>query len=165
MAWHIAANILTPLDFNAALKYPTVIAIHPFGSCKEQSAGNVYGPALAKEGFVVLIYEASFQGESGSPHWIEGPNQRVEDVSHVIDYAATLPYVDADRIGVLGICGGGGYALNATLTESASRPGSASPESTLADCSVKASANTSHSRHLRRWRRTARPKRAAANSK
>lgn len=118
MAWHIAANILFPPDFDESHKYPAIVAIHPFGSCKEQTSGNVYGPALAKEGFVVVAYDASFQGESGgSPRWIEDPTQRVEDVSRVIDYAVTLPYVDADRIGVLGICGGGGYAINATLTE------------------------------------------------
>jgi len=118
MPWHIAANILFPPDFDEDHKYPAIVGIHPFGSCKEQTSGNVYGPALAKEGFVVIAYDASFQGESGgSPRWIEDPTQRVEDVSRVIDYAVTLPYVDADRIGVLGICGGGGYAINATLTE------------------------------------------------
>ncbi|MCV5289198.1 dienelactone hydrolase family protein, partial [Escherichia coli] len=62
--------------------------------------------------------DASFQGESGGePRWIEDPTQRVEDISRVIDYAVTLPYVNAERIGVLGVCGGGGYAINAALTE------------------------------------------------
>lgn len=118
MAWHIAANILFPPDFDASKIWPTVIAVHPFGSCKEQTSGNVYGKALAGQGFVVIAYDASFQGDSGgAPRWIEDPTQRVEDISHVIDYAVTLPYVDADRIGVIGICGGGGYVLNATLTE------------------------------------------------
>lgn len=118
MAWHIAANIQFPPNFDAARTWPTIIAVHPFGSCKEQTSGNVYGKALAEQGFVVIAYDASFQGESGGePRWIEDPTQRVEDISHVIDYAVTLPYVDADRIGVIGICGGGGYVLNATLTE------------------------------------------------
>jgi uncharacterized protein len=61
------------------------VAIHPFGSCKEQTSGTIYGPALAEHGFVVLVYDASFQGESGgSPRWIEDPTQRVEDVSRSI---------------------------------------------------------------------------------
>ncbi|WP_201791840.1 alpha/beta hydrolase [Yersinia vastinensis] len=114
----IAANILVPANFDEAKKYPTIISIHPFGSCKAQTSGNVYGKTLAEAGYVVLAYDASFQGESGgSPRWIEDPTQRVEDISRVIDYAVTLPYVDADRIGLLGICSGGGYAINATLTE------------------------------------------------
>ncbi len=118
MAWHIAADIRFPPGFDEGRTYPTIVTVHPFGSCKEQTSGNVYGDALAKEGFVILTFDASFQGESGgSPRWIEDPTQRVEDISHVIDHAVTLPYVDADRIGVLGICGGGGYVLNATLTE------------------------------------------------
>lgn len=118
MAWHIAANILFPPAFDAAKSWPTIVAVHPFGSCKEQTSGNVYGKALAARGFVVIAYDASFQGDSGGePRWIEDPTQRVEDISHVIDYAVTLPYVDAGRIGVIGICGGGGYVLNATLTE------------------------------------------------
>ncbi|RDI53603.1 alpha/beta hydrolase [Microvirga subterranea] len=118
MTWHIAANILFPPGFDEAQKYPTIVSVHPFGSCKEQTSGKVYGKALAEQGFVIIVYDASFQGESGgSPRWIEDPTQRVEDVSRVIDYAVTLPYVDEHRIGVLGVCGGGGYAINATLTE------------------------------------------------
>lgn len=118
MAWHIAAHIQLPPGFDESKRYPTVVSVHPFGSCKEQTSGNVYAKALAEQGYVVIAYDASFQGESGgAPRWIEDPTQRVEDISRVIDYAVTLPYVDAERIGVLGICGGGGYAVNATLTE------------------------------------------------
>ncbi|WP_109468265.1 alpha/beta hydrolase [Albibacillus kandeliae] len=118
MAWHIAADIHLPPEFDATKQYPTIVSIHPFGSCKERASGNVYGKALATQGYVVIAFDASYQGASGgSPRWIESPSQRVEDVSHVIDYAVTLPYVDADRIGVIGVCGGGGYALSAALTE------------------------------------------------
>ncbi len=118
MAWDIAALILTPPGFDETRAYPTIVAVHPFGSCKEQTSSAVYGKALAEQGFVVIAFDASYQGESGgAPRWIESPAQRVEDISHVIDYAVTLPYVDADRIGGIGICGGGGYILNAALTE------------------------------------------------
>jgi fermentation-respiration switch protein FrsA (DUF1100 family) len=73
---------------------------------------------LAKEGFVVIAFDASFQGASGGePRFIEDPTLRVEDFRHVADYLVTLPYVDDARIGVLGICGGGGYSINAAMTE------------------------------------------------
>lgn len=118
MAWDISALILTPPDFDEAKQYPTVISVHPFGSCKEQTSSATYGKALAEAGYVVIAYDASFQGESGGePRFVEDPTQRVEDVSRVIDYAVTLPYVDAEKIADIDVCGGGGYVLNAALTE------------------------------------------------
>ncbi|CSQ65504.1 dienelactone hydrolase and related enzymes [Shigella sonnei] len=99
--WHIAANIQFPPNFDESKQYPAIISVHPFGSCKEQTSGNIYGKALAEKGYLVLAYDASFQGESGGePRWIEDPTQRVEDISRVIDYAVTLPYVNAERMGV-----------------------------------------------------------------
>ncbi|ENI4127919.1 alpha/beta hydrolase [Vibrio fluvialis] len=118
MAWDMAALILLPDGFDAAKRYPTMVSVHPFGSCKEQTSSVVYGKALAELGYVVIAFDASFQGESGGmPRYVEDPTQRVEDISRVIDYAVTLPYVDETRIGGLGICGGGGYILNSALTE------------------------------------------------
>ncbi|MFS8048104.1 alpha/beta hydrolase [Rhizobium sp. BR 314] len=118
MYWDIAANIHFPPDFNAGKQYPAVISNHPIGSCKEQTSGNVYGAALAKAGFVVIVPDASFQGGSGGqPRWIEDPEQRVKDYRDVIDYAQSLPYVDANRIGILGICGGGGYSIKAAIID------------------------------------------------
>ncbi|MEL4391495.1 alpha/beta hydrolase [Shewanella algae] len=118
MAWDMAALILLPDGFDAAKRYPTMVSVHPFGSCKEQTSSAVYGKALAELGYVVIAFDASFQGESGGmPRYVEDPTQRVEDISRVIDYAVTLPYVDETRIGGLGICGGGGYILNSALTE------------------------------------------------
>ncbi|WP_372379532.1 alpha/beta hydrolase [Vibrio natriegens] len=118
MAWDMSALVLFPEGFKESKRYPTMISVHPFGSCKEQTSSAVYGKALAELGYVVIAFDASFQGESGGlPRYVEDPSQRVEDISRVIDYAVTLPYVDENRIGGLGICGGGGYIINSALTE------------------------------------------------
>lgn len=118
LAWDIAADVYLPADFDEAGKYPVVITAHPIGSCKEQTSGNVYASALAKEGFLAVAFDASFQGDSGGePRFLEDPTLRVQDFSYVIDHLVTLPYVDEQRIGVVGICGAGGYATNATMTE------------------------------------------------
>src|SRR5262249_12356025 len=94
------------------------MSAHPIGSCKEQTSGNVYGKALAEAGFVVIAFDRSFQGASGGePRSIEDPTQSVEDFRRITDYLMTLPYVDGDRVGVLGICGGGGDAINGTMNE------------------------------------------------
>ena len=70
MAWEIAVLILFPPDFDASRQYPTIVSVHPFGSCKEQTSSAVYGAALAEQGFVVIAYDASYQGDSGgSPRW------------------------------------------------------------------------------------------------
>ncbi len=117
-SWHIAADLHFPPDFDEKKKYPAIISAHPIGSCKEQTSGSVYGTALAEAGFVVIAFDASFQGASGGePRYIEDPTLRVEDFRVVADYLVTLDYVDDRRIGVLGICGGGGYSINAAMTE------------------------------------------------
>ncbi|KAJ3494362.1 hypothetical protein NLG97_g4135 [Lecanicillium saksenae] len=118
IAWETAADIHFPPNFDESRKYPAVLSAHPIGSCKEQTSGNIYGKAMAEAGFVVIAFDASFQGASGGqPRFIENPEFRVADFRVVVDYVQTLPYVDSDRIGVLGICGGGGYALNAGMTD------------------------------------------------
>lgn len=118
IAWDNAGILHLPDNFDENKKYAAVVTMHPIGSCKEQTAGNVYGKALAEAGFVVLAFDASFQGESGGmPRYIENPYQRTDDVRYAIDYLETLPYVDADKIGILGVCGGGAYSLNIAMTE------------------------------------------------
>lgn len=118
IAWDTSANIHFPPSFDDKKKYPAVVSAHPIGSCKEQTSGNVYGKAMAEAGFVVVAFDASFQGASGGkPRFIENPEFRVSDFRFVVDYIQTLPYVDPERIGVLGICGGGAYAINATMTD------------------------------------------------
>lgn len=118
MNWPMAALVIYPDNFDEQLSYPTVISVHPFGSCKEQTSGAIYGKALAQAGYVVIAFDASFQGESGGmPRYLEDPSQRVEDVSRAIDYAVSLPFVDSNCIAGIGVCGGGAYIINAALTE------------------------------------------------
>ena len=118
LGWDSSADIYLPPGFDETKKYPAIVSTHPIGSCKEQTSGNVYGSALAKEGFVVIAFDASFQGASGgSPRFIEDPPIRTSDIRFAIDYLVTLPYVDENRIGAIGICGGGGYTIHASITD------------------------------------------------
>ncbi len=84
--WDIAADIYF-LTILIVKKYPAIISAHPIGSCKEQTSGSVYGAALAKAGFIVIAFNASFQGSSGGePRYLEDPTMRVKDFSIVVDY-------------------------------------------------------------------------------
>lgn len=115
--WDVAANLYLPKDFDENRKYAAIVCVHPGSSCKGQTAG-IYAGKLAGEGFVTIAFDASFQGESGGePRYIEDPATRVEDVRCAVDYLTTLSFVDEERIGVLGVCAGGGYAVNAAMTE------------------------------------------------
>ncbi|GLR08975.1 alpha/beta hydrolase [Mixta theicola] len=116
--WQVAATIRFPDGFDANQKYPAIVCAHPISSCKEQTSGAVYGQKLAEAGFITLAFDASTQGESGGePRFSENPSTRVEDFRCAIDYLVTLSYVDEERIGVLGVCGGGGYAVSAATTD------------------------------------------------
>lgn len=118
LGWESAADLYLPPDFDASRSYPAIVSTHPIGSCKEQTAGNVYAKGLAEAGFVVLAYDASFQGQSGGePRFIEDPAIRVSDIRFAIDYLQSLSYVDAERIGAIGVCGGGAYTINAAMTD------------------------------------------------
>ncbi len=114
---HIAANLFKPAKFDANKKYPAIVITHPIGGVKEQTAG-LYALRLAQQGFITLAYDAFYQGDSGGePRLMELPSARVDDISSSIDFLSTLLPVDTNRIGSLGICGGGGYVLNAAQTE------------------------------------------------
>ena len=113
----IVANLFKPAGFDASHKYAAVVVTHPFGGVKEQTAG-LYALRLAEQGFLTLAYDASYQGESGGlPRLMEVPAQRLDDISCAIDYLGGHPLVDPLRIGSLGICAGGGYALCHAATE------------------------------------------------
>nr|WP_305885158.1 alpha/beta hydrolase [Photobacterium sp. CCB-ST2H9] len=118
LGWESAADLYLPPAFDASVKYPAIVSTHPIGSCKEQTSGNIYAAALAEAGYVVLAFDASFQGASGgTPRLIEDPAIRVSDIRFAIDYLVTLPYVDENRIGAIGVCGGGAYTIHAAMTD------------------------------------------------
>lgn len=100
---------------NAKSKKLSAIAISgPFGAVKEQASG-FYAQTLAESGFVVLAFDPSFTGESGgSPRNVASPDINTEDFSAAVDFLSNLANVDPSKIGILGICGFGGFALNAS---------------------------------------------------
>lgn len=117
MGTDIVANLFRPPGFDPAKRYAAIVVTHPFGGVKEQTAG-LYALRLAEEGFVTLAYDASYQGESGGlPRLMEVPAQRLDDISCGIDFLSRQPFVDPARIGSLGICAGGGYAMCNAQTE------------------------------------------------
>ena len=113
----IAANIYTPADYDATKSYPAVVVAHPNGGTKEQVAG-LYAQRLAENGYITIAADASYQGASGGePRHTDKPAYREEDIHGMIDYISQYPGVDNNRIGVLGICGGGGYTLKAAQSD------------------------------------------------
>jgi fermentation-respiration switch protein FrsA (DUF1100 family) len=117
MGTTIVANLFKPAGFDATRKYAAVVVTHPFGGVKEQTSG-LYAQRLAEQGLITLAYDASYQGESGGePRLMEVPAQRLDDISCAIDFLAQHPQVEPERIGSLGVCAGGGYALCNAQTE------------------------------------------------
>ncbi|SIR93217.1 hypothetical protein SAMN02745664_10869 [Moraxella cuniculi DSM 21768] len=111
----LAADLYTPKGVSG--KLPAIAVSGPFGAVKEQSSG-LYAQTLAERGFVTLAFDASYTGESGGePRNVASPDINTEDFSAAVDFLTTLPNVDADKIGILGICGWGGMALNAAAMD------------------------------------------------
>lgn len=113
----IAANVYTPAGYEATKKYPSVVVAHPNGGVKEQVAG-LYAQRLAEKGYITITADASYQGASeGAPRNVDKPFYRTQDIHGMADYISSYPGVDTNRIGALGICGGGGYTLNAAKSD------------------------------------------------
>ncbi|WP_044147918.1 alpha/beta hydrolase [Singulisphaera acidiphila] len=113
----ISANVYTPANYDPAKKYPAVVVAHPNGGVKEQVAG-LYAQRLADQGYITLAADAAYQGASGGqPRNIDKPAYRIEDIHGAADFIARYPGVDGASLGLLGICGGGGYSLKAAQTD------------------------------------------------
>lgn len=113
----IVANIYTPADFDSNQKYPAIVVAHPNGGVKEQVSG-LYAQRLAELGYITIAFDAAYQGGSeGLPRNIDIPSNRVEDIRAAANFLSTFNGADIDRLGVLGICGGGGYTLKASQTD------------------------------------------------
>lgn len=96
---------------------PAIAVSGPFGAVKEQASG-LYAQTMAENGFIALAFDPSFTGESGGhPRHVASPDINTEDFSAAVDYLTTLPQVDADKIGIIGICGFGGMGLNAAAMD------------------------------------------------
>jgi fermentation-respiration switch protein FrsA (DUF1100 family) len=113
----MAGSLFVPLNLDKTKKHPALAVAHPFGGVKEQTAG-IYARKMAGKGYVTLAFDASHQGESGGyPRDTENPAEKMEDIRCAIDYLTTLPIVDEERVGLLGICAGGSYVLGVAPTE------------------------------------------------
>ena len=109
----VVGNLFTPKDMNKNAKHAAIIVGHPMGAVKEQTA-NLYAIKMAEQGFVTLSLDLSFWGESeGQPRNAVLPDMYAEDFSAAVDFLGTQPFVNRERIGVLGICGSGSFAISA----------------------------------------------------
>src|SRR5690606_12806925 len=113
----ISANVYTPADYDPQQTYPAIVVAHPNGGVKEQVAG-LYAQRLAEQGYITIAADAAFQGGSGGePRNVDKPAYRIEDIHGMADFITRYPGADAARLGLLGICGGGGYSLAAAQTD------------------------------------------------
>lgn len=111
----LAADMYMPKDVEGLL--PAIAVSGPFGAVKEQSSG-LYAQELAERGFLTIAFDPSFTGESGGePRRVASPDINVEDFSAAVDFLATYPGADPDRIGILGVCGWGGIAIQAAIND------------------------------------------------
>lgn len=113
----IAANVYTPANYDASKKYPAIAVAHPNGGIKEQTAG-LYAQRLAEAGYITIAADAAYQGASGGePRHTDNPAFRTEDIHGMADFITQYPGVDVNHLGVLGICGGGGYTIKAAQSD------------------------------------------------
>lgn len=113
----LAGHLYLPQNFDASKKYAAIAVCGPFGAVKEQVSG-LYAQEMACRGFVTMAFDPSFTGESeGQPRYVASPDINTEDFSAAVDFLSLLDFVDPDRVGIIGICGWGGLALNAAAID------------------------------------------------
>lgn len=111
----LAADLYVPV--NAEGKLPAIAVCGPFGAVKEQAAG-FYAQTLAERGFLTIAFDPSFTGESGGqPRYMASPDINTEDFMAAVDFLSVQDFVDAEKIGIIGICGWGGMAINAAALD------------------------------------------------
>ena len=111
----LVADMYKPKD--ASGKLPAIAVSGPFGAVKEQSSG-LYAQQLAERGYLTIAFDPSFTGESGGmPRRVASPDINTEDFSAAVDYLSVSPEVDNERIGILGVCGWGGIAIQAAIND------------------------------------------------
>ncbi|EKJ94924.1 hypothetical protein C241_16713 [Bradyrhizobium lupini HPC(L)] len=109
----VAADLYVPKNLDRSQRHAALVVGHPYGGVKEQTSG-LYAQTMAERGFITIAHDASFTGESGGePRLITPPEVWVEDFSGAVDYLGKQPFVDRERIGGIGVCGGGGFLLGA----------------------------------------------------
>ncbi len=113
----LVGDLYSPKGVNVNEKLAAIAISGPFGAVKEQSSG-LYAQTLAERGFITLAFDPSYTGESsGTPRNVASPDINTEDFSAAVDYLSNNKNVDADKIGILGICGFGGFAINAAAID------------------------------------------------
>ena len=111
----LAADLYEPKNYTG--KLPAIAVSGPFGAVKEQSSG-LYAQEMARRGFITIAFDPSFTGESGgSPRYMASPDINTEDFQAAVDFLSNYEKVDSDKIGIIGICGWGGMALNAAAID------------------------------------------------
>ncbi|HWQ93059.1 MAG TPA: alpha/beta hydrolase [Clostridia bacterium] len=114
---NLVADLYIPKNLDQSKKHAAIVVGGPYGAVKEQSAG-LYAQTMAERGFVTIAHDPSYNGESGGqPHFTASFEALIEDFSAAVDFLGTKSYVDRERIGVIGVCGGGSLGLAAAETD------------------------------------------------
>ncbi len=149
----IAADLYVPK--NAAGRLPAIAVSGPFGAVKEQASG-LYAQTMAEKGFLTIAFDPSFTGESGgSPRFVASPDNNTEDFCAAVDFLSVQENVDPEKIGIIGICGWGGLAINAAAQDTRIKATVASTKYDLPRCTANGYFDSEDSEQVRYEKRKA----------